>query len=176
MRPAPDNYFVQYGTAPVDTGARDFGSPPDGGRNRKRHRRRKRGSGRTILLLVLMVGLGGWFVWAQGQPGGVSGTINGFIGHVRGDVQDAGTGQDMHNAVKYFQGQYQQTGVYPTATEDQLATAGISIDLLVVNCSSNVVVLQTLTVSHLLISGKDHGEVAGKVGCPSDPTHPSPWR
>jgi hypothetical protein len=82
----------------------------------------------------------------------------------------------MRNAVDYFQSQYKQTGTYPTPNEDQLANAGISIDIIVVNCSPNVVVLQTLTASHLLVAGNDHGEVSGKVGCPSDPTHPSPWR
>ncbi len=174
MRPAPDNYFVRFDTAVVDTGARDFGPPPDEPR-RRRSRRRKRGNRRAALLVVLLVAVGAWAVWAQGRPGGVSGTINGWIDHVRGDVQDVGTGQDMNNAVKYFQGQYAATGSYPTPTDDQLSAAGISIDLIVVNCSPRVVVLQTLTVSHLLVSGKDHGEVAGKVGCPADPSQPSPW-
>ncbi len=174
MRPAPDNYFVRFDTTPIDTGARDFGQPPKE-RRRRRHRR-KRGDRRTALFLVLLIAVGAWGVWAQGRPGGVSGTINGFIDHVRGDVQDVGTGKDMSNAVKYFQGQYAATGSYPTPTDDQLSAAGISIDLIVVNCSPSVVVLQTLTASHLLVSGKDHGEVAGKVGCPANANHPAPWR
>jgi hypothetical protein len=174
VRPAPDNYFVRFDTVGTDTGARDFGPPQERPR-RRRHRRHKRGSARTILLVLLLLAVGAWGVWANGRPGGVSGTINGWIDNVRGDVQDVGTGQDMHNAVKYFQGQYKQTGSYPTASEDQLSAAGISIDLLVVNCSANVVVLQTLTVSHLLAAGDDHGEVAGKQGCPADPNNPAPW-
>jgi hypothetical protein len=174
VRPAPDNYFVRYDTVGVDTGSRGFRPEPED--HRRRRRRHKRGSGRTVWLLLLALAIGVWGIWANNRPGGVAGTVNTWIDHVRGDVQDVSTSGDMRTAVKYFQQQYQQTGSYPTPTEDELASAGISIDIIVVNCSSNVVVLQTLTASHLLVAGNDHGEVGGKVGCPADPNQPSPWR
>jgi hypothetical protein len=176
VRPAPDNYFVRLDPVPLDAGAPAYTEPPARERRNRRRRTHKRGRGRTTLLVLLVCALVGWFGWAQNRPGGVSGTINGFIDHVRGDVQDVSTGPDLHKAVRYFQAQYEATGSYPNPTEEQLSAAGISIDVVVASCGASAVVLQTLTVSHLLVGGKDLGEVSGKVACPSDLTHPAPWR
>jgi len=175
VRPAPDNYFVRLDTVAIDTGARAFTEPSTPDHRHHRRRRRKRGRGRTALLLLLVCSLGGWLVWSSHQPGGVSGTINGFIDHVRGDVQDVSTGPDLHKAVRYFQQQYDARGSYPTPTDEELSAVGISIDIVVFNCNSAAVVLQTLTASHLLDAGKDMGEVSGKVGCPADLSNPAPW-
>jgi hypothetical protein len=78
--------------------------------------------------------------------------------------------------VKYYNAQYQTTGAYPQPSEDQLAAAGIGIDVDSVGCSAQVVVLRTLTVSRLLIAGVDRGEVTGRQGCPANLADPKPWK
>ena len=183
MRPAQDKYFVQLDVGPGSTevapprhakpdrpGYSDEPSP------RRRRRRRKRTNFRAIFVILLGVGLAAWFAWASQQPGGVSGVVNGWVDHTRGAVQDMSTGPDLKNAVKYFNEQYKQTGVYPNPTEEQLASAGIGIDVDTVNCGSQAVVLRTLTVSRLLIAGRDLGEVSGRYGCPANFDDPAPWK
>ena len=76
----------------------------------------------------------------------------------------------------YFNEQYDQNGQYPRPTEDQLTAAGIGVDLDIADCGGQAVVLRTLTVSRLLLAGKDLGEVAGKQNCPADFDKPSPWK
>ncbi len=179
VRPAPDNYFVRLDAAPVAPA-----SPREPverswephGHERHRRRRRRRTSGRAKLLLVLALALGGWSAWAAQRPGGISGTINGWIDHVRGNVQDVGSGHDLRTAATWYDDQYAQTGAYPTASDEQLTAAGISIDINAVNCGGQAVVLQTITVSRLLVAGHDHGDVAGRVGCPANLADPKPWK
>ena len=180
--PPPDNYFVRLGAAPAAAPPAHRGGdrrdPFERGSSEvpRSRRRRKRVNGRTVLLSVLLVGLAAWFAWASGQPGGVSGAVDGFIAHVRGDVQDAATGPDLRNAVKFFDDQYAQNGSYPNPTEEQLTAAGVGIDVDVTSCGDQAVVLHTLTVSRLLVAGKDHGEVTGRYNCPKDLADPAPWK
>ena len=180
VRTAPDNYFVRLDPDAAPT------PPARSRRSRRRNeweaptprhrRRRKRLNGRLFVAVLLLAGLGTWFVWASHQPGGVNGTINGFIEHVRGDVQDASAGPSLNHAVKYFNDQYADNGQYPRPTEDQLTAAGIGVDLDIQDCGGQAVVLRTITVSRLLVAGKDLGEVSGKHDCPADLANPSPWR
>jgi hypothetical protein len=179
---APENYFVRLDPDP--------GAVPPSARGRKRgratnewsaptprHKRRhKRVNGRLVLAVILLSGMGMWSAWASQQPGGVSGTINGFIDHVRGEVQDASAGPSLKHAAKYFNEQYGQNGQYPRPTEEQLTSAGIGVDLDIADCGGQAVVLRTLTVSRLLLAGKDLGEVSGKQNCPADLDNPSPWK
>ncbi|HTL86961.1 MAG TPA: hypothetical protein VL856_17385 [Acidimicrobiia bacterium] len=123
----------------------------------------------------MLLGVGTWAYWASQQPGGVSGTVNGWIEHVRGGVQDASTGRALGPAAKYYNQQFKATGQYPQLTDDEMSNAGISIDVDVRVCSSDAVVLQTLTVSRLLVAGQDLGEVTGRQGCPANLSDPAPW-
>jgi hypothetical protein len=143
----------------------------------RRHRsRRRRVSGRSWFLTLVAVGLVAWFVWATQQPGGVSGTLNGFIEHVRGGVEGASAGPDMRRAASYFNDQYAQSGSYPQLSEEQMTAAGIGIDIEVVSCGGQAVVLQTLTLSRLLLAGQDLGERSGRHPCPTDLRNPTPWK
>jgi hypothetical protein len=181
VRPAPDNYFVRLDPSseapPAGRAARPqtrFDVGGDG--KKKRRRRRKRFDGRSVFFVLLLVALGAWCVWAAGRPGGISGTVNGFIEHVRGDVQDVSQGSDMKAGVKYFNQQYTQSGTYPSPSDADLSAAGVGLGLTINNCGGQAVVLHTLTASRLLMGGKDYGEVRGIYGCPADLTHPSPWK
>jgi hypothetical protein len=177
VRPAPDNYFVRLGTVPAEPAPPAPGARPHSESHApRRRRRRRRGSGRTKGLLLCALVLGAWTAWAVQQPGGVSGTINGWIDHVRGDVQDVASGRDLKTAAAYYDDQYARDGRYPLLSDEQLTAAGISIDINVVSCGGEAVVLQTITVSRLLVAGKDHGEVGGRVGCPGNLDDPKPWK
>jgi len=182
----PDNYFVRLdaapGPAPAPPSAPRRGRRPEpvsydpGPESRRSHRHRRRVSGRRVFLVLLAIGLVVWFAWATKQPGGVSGTINGFIEHVRGEVQDASAAPDMHNASKHYNDLYAQTGNYPVLSEDQMTAAGIGIDIDVAYCTPDAIVLRTLTVSRLLVGGHDLGEQPGHLDCPRDLSDPAPWK
>jgi hypothetical protein len=180
---APDDYFVRIGSrlaapAPEHPGrtghtrAEHLPAPPEP----RRPHRRKRTSLRTKLLAVCAVSLGAWFAWASGQPGGVSGVLNGFVEDVRGDVGSVGSGPSLRHASRFMNGQYRELGRYPILTDDQLAAAGIGIDVDIVDCGGQAVVLQTLTASRLLLTGEDRGDVVGRIGCPEDLRDPAPWK
>jgi hypothetical protein len=180
--PGRDDYFVRVGVSPVAPPA----APPSGsgtarsyepaGGEPPRRRRRRRISKRPIALWCLLLALGGWFAWASQQPGGVSGTVNGFVDHLRGDVEDLSGGRGLKQATDYYNGQYSATGTYPVLNENQQSAANIGLDVDIVNCSPQAVVLQTVTVSRLLVSGTNLGDVSGRVGCPTDLGHPDPWK
>jgi hypothetical protein len=181
----PDNYFVRLGVAdpgPAPVGSRravareGFAPVPPPGRRARRRAHRRRISGRSLLLSLLAIALVGWAVWAAQQPGGVSGTVNGFVDHVRGGVEGASSGPDVRRAAGYFNEQYAQAGSYPRLTEEQATAAGIGIDIDVVPCDGQAVVLRTLTVSRLLLAGRDLGEVSGAQACPADLRRPAPWK
>ena len=183
-RQGSDKYFVRLDAGPPPAPSTTL---PNGGRRHvgrnafepapsRRHRARRRVSARSRLLWLVAVALVAWFVWATQQPGGVSGTVNGFIEQVRGGVQRASAGPDVRRAASYFNNQYAQTGTYPQLTEEQMTAAGVGIDVDVANCGGQAVVLQTLTVSRLLLAGQDLGEVGGRLPCPTDLRHPSPWK
>jgi hypothetical protein len=181
-RHASDNYFVR-----LDAGPPPAATPPVGGRRHveraafepapgRRRRGRRRMSGRSFFLSLVAIALIAWFAWATEQPGGVSGTVNGFIEHVRGDVQDASAGPDLRRAASFFNQQYAQTGTYPQLNEEQMTAAGIGLDIDVATCGAQAIVVQTLTVSRLLLAGQDLGEVRGHQPCPTDLAHPAPWK
>ena len=53
-----------------------------------------------------------WCGWAAQRPGGISGTINGWIENVRGDVVKISADPDLHKAAsKYYNAQYAAVGV-----------------------------------------------------------------
>jgi hypothetical protein len=180
VRQAPDNYFVRVEVPPEAPPSEHGSRPPNrfdtGGRPTRRRRRRKRIDSRSLALVVLLVALGAWFAWANQRPGGVSGTINGFIEKVRGDVQDASAGPDVRHAVKYFNDQYARTGSYPVPTDADLSAAGVGIGVDMSYCGGQAVVVHSLTTSRLLLAGKDLGEIEGRQGCPASLSDPSPWK
>jgi len=178
------DYFVRLGVAPAPatpplpaaTHRRHIARHPFEPAPARHHHRRRRVRGRSWFLTLVAIGLVGWFAWATQQPGGVSGTVNGFIDHVRGGVEGVSAGPDLRRAASYFNDQYAQTSGYPQLNEEQMTAAGIGIDVDVVSCGSQAVVMQTLTVSRLLIAGVDVGEVSGRRPCPTDLQHPTPWK
>jgi hypothetical protein len=183
-RQGSDNYFVRLDAGPPPAPATTL---PVGSRRHverrafepvpsRRRRARRRVSGRSWLLSLVAVALVAWFGWATQQPGGISGTVNGFIEHVRGGVQRASAGPDVRRAASFFNDRYAQTGTYPQLNEEQMTAAGIGIDIDVASCGGQAVVLQTLTVSRLLLAGQDLGEVGGRHPCPTDLRHPTPWK
>jgi len=182
--PASDSYFVRLDVDPhagqttsdgALAGRAGLGSPG----SRKR-RPRRRTSGRSVFIALLIVGVGAWTFWASQRPGGVSGTVNGFVSHVRGDVAKVSADPDIATARQFYKGQYQASKAYPQMTESDLAAAGIGVGVTVDWCNAQAIVIQGAdgggTSSFLLVAGKDHGEVTGKYGCPTDPSHPAPWK
>ncbi|HET9730980.1 MAG TPA: hypothetical protein VFR41_16230, partial [Acidimicrobiia bacterium] len=170
------NYFVRLDKSPAPPvtprSEWERSRPPQ---RRKRRRRRPH----VRLLYVLGLLLGAWFLWAASQPGGVSGTINGWIDHVRGDVAKISADPDMHKAAAYLNGQFAANHQYPRITDDQRAT-DIGIGVEVQWCGPQAVVLQGSvgggTASRLLLNGADVGTVSGKVDCPADLANPTPWK
>ncbi len=185
VRQPTDSYFVKLGEEPygvsgpnnrAPVGRAGLGNAVTGAKRRRRRRPR----GRVILITLLVVGLGSWTYWAEQRPGGVSGTVNGWIDHVRGKVDSVSTDPDLAKARRYFNGQYTAANAYPEMSESDLAGAGIGVGVSVVWCSSQAIVLQGAsgggTVSRLLVSGHDLGDVDGRHGCPSDLAKPLPWK
>jgi hypothetical protein len=133
-----------------------------------------------LLLVCLLLALGGWFAWAAQQPGGVSGTINGWLDDVRGDVARVSTDPDLSAATKYHSEQYEATGAYPRMNETDLAAAGIGLGVSVEWCSSQAVVLRGTvgggTASRLLVAGEEIGTEQGRYGCPRNYENPAPWK
>ena len=170
---SPDGHSPS-GHAPIGReGLGGPGPPP-------RHRRRRGMRSRAVFLVILAGGLGAWFSWAAQQPGGVSGTVNGFISHVRGDVAKMSADPDLSRARRYYNGQYQATGVYPHLSEADLAAVGVGVGVNVDFCNAQAVVIQGAagggTVSRLLLSGHDLGEVNDRATCPVDLADPVPWK
>jgi hypothetical protein len=187
VRQPSETYFVRLGKEAPTTGqgapgraarkAREqIDSRPAG--NKRRYRRRM--SGKRVFLVLLVIGLCGWTYWASQRPGGVSGTINGWISHVRGDVAQVSSDPDISKARRYFQSQYKTTGVYPNLTDNDLASAGIGVGVTVDWCSTQAVVVQGAAgggfESSLLLGGKDLGPVTGRIGCPNSFANPAPWK
>jgi hypothetical protein len=180
-----DSYFVKIGgEAPVDHGP--SGRAPTGREglgssgSPRRHKRRRGVRGRAVFLALLIVGLGTWAFWAQQRPGGISGTVSSWISDVRGDVAKVSADPDVAKARRYFNGQYSATHVYPNLSESDLAAVGVGLGVTVEWCSAQAVVIQGAsgggTATRLLLAGKDFGELEGKYNCPTDLTHPAPWK
>jgi hypothetical protein len=183
--PTTDSYFVRLGGEPLGGHGPDGHAPVGreglGSTGPTRHRRRKRGNGgRNVLIVLLIVGLGTWAYWASQRPGGVSGTVNGWISSVRGDVAKVSADPDVSTARRFFNGQYAASGSYPVMSESDLAGVGIGVGVTIENCGSQAVVIQGAsgggTASRLLLAGHDLGELNGKYDCPTDLTHPAPWK
>lgn len=144
-----------------------------------KRRRRRRVSGKNVFICLLILGLGTWTYWASQRPGGISGTVNGWISHVRGDVASVSSDPDTAKARRYYQAQYKATGVYPLMSDNDLTTVGIGVGVTVDWCTAHAVVIQGAVgggfASRLLLNGQDLGEVQGQVGCPNDLADPLPW-
>jgi hypothetical protein len=168
--------------APVPVGSRTpigrpgFAPGPESSPRTRRRAHRRRITGQSVFLSLAAIGLLVWAAWAMQQPGGISGTLNGFIDRVRGGVETATTGPDLRRAANYFDDRYEENGAYPRLNEEQLTGAGIGIDIDVTSCGSQAVVLRTLTASRLLLAGDDLGDVSGKQPCPADLRDPAPWK
>jgi hypothetical protein len=132
-----------------------------------------------VFVTLLILGVGSWAYWASQQPGGVSGTVNGWIEHVRGDVAQVSADPDAAKARRYYQSQYKTTGAYPQLSDSDLASVGIGVGVSIDWCSTRAVVIQGATgggfSSRLLIAGKDFGEVSGRINCPNNFANPAPW-
>ncbi len=186
MRPPQDSYFVR-----LDVGPPPPAAPATGGRRQSvardpfepadppRRKRRRRGRARPKLLLILAVILGAWFVWATQQPGGVSGAVNSWIDHVRGDVASMSTDPAVRNASRYMNEQYAATHAYPRVSDDELTAAGFGVGVSSEWCSPQAVVLHGTagagSISRLLVGGRDLGSVDGAQGCPTNLDDPAPW-
>jgi len=180
-QPSDSSYFVKlggdsYADNRAIAGRTGLGSE---GPVKKRPRRRRM-RGRAIFFVLVVVGLGSWTYWASQRPGGVSGTVNGWIDNMRGKVDSVSTDPDIGTARRYFNRQYSMTNAYPQMTESDLAAAGIGVGVNVVWCNAHAVVIQGAsgggTVSRLLVSGRDLGELKGQYDCPADLTRPTPWK
>lgn len=187
MRQPSDTYFVRItpdapppsGTGAPGRAARKARERIDNRPAAPKRRRRRRISGKNVFLALLVIGLGSWTYWASQRPGGVSGTINGWIEHVRGDVAQVSADPDAAKARRYYQSQYDATGVYPQMNDNDLASIGVGVGITVDWCSAHAVVIQGATgggfSSRLLLAGKDLGEVSGRVNCPLNFANPAPW-
>jgi len=131
---------------------------------------------------VLLAVLGGWFAWAASTPGGVSARVNGFVAHVRGDVEQATADPTLRRSADALNATFTRDHRYPNLTADQLRddptyALGIGVDFS--SCGPRAVVLVALTgsgtVSRLLRDGATVGDVAGRQVCPADVDRPSPW-
>ena len=181
MQHPSDSYFVRLDVVPtatqpalVDRSRHAYEAEAAPAVKHRRHRRRFRKS------FVLVVALAVWCGWAAQRPGGISGTINSWVEHVRGDVIKISADPDLQKAAQYYDAQFSVAGSYPALTDDQLAAAGIGIGVTVDWCSARVVVLQGAvgagSASRLLMDGRDIGTVDGKHGCPEDLADPQPWK
>lgn len=189
VRHSSDSYFVRLdvdapgGHAPTGSapgrygpvGREGLGAPA-----RKRPRRRRRPNGGAVFILLLIAGLGAWVVWAQGRPGGVSGTVSSWISNVRGEVAKVSTDPDFARAQRYYGTQYSKTHAYPQLSDSDLAAVGVGVGVNVEWCNSQAVVIQGAqggaTVSRLLLAGKDLGVQPAKYGCPANLSNPGPWK
>jgi hypothetical protein len=184
VRHSTEGYFVRLdpesheGHAPPGRGP--VGREGLGAPGLPRHRRPRRLSGRALFLTLLAIGLGTWFAWAAQRPGGASGAVSGWISEVRGDVAKVSADPDLATARRYFNDQYAKTHSYPQMSDSDLLAAGIGIGVNVRQCTSQAVVIQGAsgggTVSRLLLAGRDLGAVSGRYDCPTDLTHPAPWK
>jgi hypothetical protein len=159
------------GTAPTITAAHERPQPV------RRPRRRGRFHQLPWLRVCLLLALGAWFVWAQSTPGGVSARINGFIDHVRGDVETATVDPQIRSAADAFNAAYHRDGRYPASIDVFSSDLAPSVDADVCNGRAVVLVGESGrgTVSRLLLDGKVVGDVMGRQPCPSNLAKPAPW-
>jgi len=163
-------------SAPV---ARERWSAPVYSEPPRRRRRRLRIRPAGLVLVALL----GWLGWAYTTPGGPEARISGWIDKTRGDVADASIGPGLHETTTYFDRLYASQGSYPDMTESEIESdpnAGFGLGMSFLWCSGRAVVFQAPSaggiVSQLLVDGKDMGVVNGRAGCPSNLSHPAPWK
>jgi hypothetical protein len=143
----------------------------------KRHKRKLR----IRPAWILVIAVASWFGWAYTTPGGPTARIQGWIDHTRGFVADASVNPDLRRNAAYFNGLYADQGAYPNLPDsDVQATPGFALNEKLVYCGPQAIVLQSLSsggpLSRLLLDGKDLGNVASSRGCPTDLSHPAPWK
>jgi hypothetical protein len=150
--------------------------PVEPARKRKRHSFSIRPAG--LLLLAVLT----WVAWAYTTPGGPSARINDWIDHTRTDVADVSLGPGLHKTANYFNQLYATQGSYPHMSDSEVEqdpNAGFGINQTYTWCAPSAVVLTSNgaggSVSRLLLSGKDLGNVNGVYGCPGDLSKPAPW-
>ncbi len=140
----------------------------------RRYRRR-----RVHPLHVLLLVLGGWFLWASTTDGGAGARMNDMIEKVRDVLFDATTDPGLKRAATYYNSVYSREHAYPRLGEEEKTDAGVGVGVHVVYCNANAIVLQGLSgsgsTSRLLLNGQDLGDVHSKVGCPADYSNPEPW-
>jgi hypothetical protein len=125
----------------------------------------------------------GGLVWAATTPGGVMARRDDILDVVQGVIDDATTDPGLKRAASYYNDRYARDASYPNLSDEEVREdpeAGWGIGVEVEWCSSNAIVLHSLTgrgtISRLLVSGDDLGDVPGKVLCPADLVNPLPWR
>jgi len=132
-----------------------------------------------LLLLALLA----WVGWAYTTPGGPSARINDWIDQTRGHVAAASAGPGLRQATTYFNQLYATERSYPNMPDTAIQedpNAGFGLGMTFTWCSGQAVVLRAPiaggSVSRLLVSGKDLGEVGGAQACPADLAKPAPWK
>lgn len=131
--------------------------------------------------LLVLLALGGWFAWASTTPGGVSARVNGFVDHLRGDVEQATADPQLRRAADALDAAFARDGHYPSPDQmrdDPAFSVGVGVNITI--CGPRDVVVSGLTgsgtVSRLLLDGKVRGDLSGAVACPLDPDAPAPWK
>jgi len=149
--------------------------PPESRRRRRRLRIRPS----AVIVLPLVV----WLGWAYTTPGGPSARINDWIDRTRGDVAAASAGPGLHQTANYFNQLYAVQGDYPNMSDTALQedpNAAFGLGMSFTWCNGQAVVLRAPTaggsVSRLLVSGRDLGDVNGAQNCPANLAEPSPWK
>jgi hypothetical protein len=178
-----DNYFVRLDVVPTETRPtlvdRHRHAYDDSAHHDKVKIKRRRRRLRLRPSVVFLVALAAWCGWASQRQGGISGTINGWINHVRGDVAQISADPDLHRGAAYYNAQFKVDDAYPQLSDDQISTE-IGIGIKAVWCSQQAVVLQGAAgggwQSVLLLNGRDLGTVQGARGCPGNLTAPAPWK
>ena len=179
-------YFVSLDAPPADSRQtvhareadwRDESSRPEPAAKRRRRPITIRPMG------VVLVALLAWVGWAYTTPGGPSARINDWIDQTRGDVAAVSAGPGLRQTASYFDQLYATERSYPNLSDTALQedpNAGFGLGMRFMWCSGQAVVLQAPTaggsVSRLLLSGDDLGEVSGARTCPADLAKPSPWK
>jgi hypothetical protein len=172
-------YFVRLGTSTTPPVERQY-EPRDEDLPPTRHHRKFQFRLRPLSVIGLLIV--GWLVWAATTPGGVSARIDGISDTIQGWVDNATTDPGLKRAATYYNDRYAREGSYPKLSEEDVRDdpdAGWGVGVEVEWCSNQAIVLQSLTgggsISRLLMSGEDRGDVHGSHACPADLTNPLPW-
>jgi hypothetical protein len=147
------------------------------------HARRRKVQFRLRPLTLIGILLLGWLGWAATTPGGVTARVQGISDKLQSLVDDATTDPGLKRAATYYNERYAREGSYPELSEQALRDdpdAGWGVGVETEWCSREAIVLKSLTgagtISRLLVSGQDLGDVHGEQACPADLTNPLPWK